>query len=200
MNWDSALYLSIFHLHGHSPLLDQVMVLAAQDGIYLYGASLVLLWFVGRDKNPLTRRREASLTALFAGLTGLLLNVVISHFWFRPRPFVTLHTTPLIAHSADASFPSDHATGSFGLAGGAFLRNRLIGIWFGAFSVLIAVARVYVGVHYPSDVLGGFAVGLVATLAVARANHWVSWLIDRLLLLWEWMTKQTSLQFLFPKN
>lgn len=184
MNWDDRLYFAIYSLHEHTPWLNWIMINLAQDGLYIYGVLLIWLWFAGRSETSTRHFRETSLTGLYAGILGLLLNIIIAHIWFRTRPFVTLHTTPLISHSADASFPSDHTTGSMGIAAGVYTKSRRTGLYFGTLAVLIGFARVYVGVHYPTDILGGIAVGLLSAFLVAKGHRIADLLTSSLLAIW----------------
>jgi undecaprenyl-diphosphatase len=77
----------------------------------------VLAWFALPKKD--IQNQHALVVAGFAGVLALIINVIISHIWFRPRPFTVFQKgTQLIPHSSDASFPSDHTSGSFGFAPG----------------------------------------------------------------------------------
>ncbi len=185
MSWDINLYMTLEHWHGKSALFDALMIQIANDGLYLYALFLLIIWFVARRPENRLRYRETALSAVIAGVLGLLINIIISHIWFRTRPFVALHTTPLIHHAADASFPSDHTTGSMGLAAGAFVYDRKIGIFFGIFSLLIGFARVYVGIHYPTDVLAGWIIGIGCGYAVVASKRFVKPFITSLIDLWE---------------
>lgn len=89
--------------------------------------------------------------------------------WTRDRPFIThphiVHL--LVHHAADASFPSDHSAALAAVAVLlAFFERRLAAL-FGVWTVLVGIARVYVGEHYPGDILGGWAVGVACGLGVA---------------------------------
>ena len=110
-----------------------------------------------------TQQRHALLIMGLAGVLGLMVNVLISHIYIRPRPFMVLPKgtfTQLIPHSPDASFPSDHTTGSFGFAAASWGKApKWITVSFTVLAVLNAVARLYVGVHWPSDVLAGVLIG-----------------------------------------
>lgn len=72
----------------------------------------------------------------------------------------------LIARSQDASFPSDHAVGGFALAVGVWLYDRTLGSVLLALAAPLAFARVYVGTHYPADVVAGAALGAAVALAL----------------------------------
>ncbi|WP_407307079.1 phosphatase PAP2 family protein [Desulfosporosinus sp. SB140] len=100
-----------------------------------------------------------------AGVLGLIINVLISHIYFRPRPFMVLKKrtiTQLIPHSLDASFPSDHTTGSFGVAAASLGKaSKWITISFTLLAILNGIARLYVGVHWSTDVIAGIVIGTI---------------------------------------
>ena len=96
----------------------------------------------------------------------------------------------LVGRSTDPSFPSDHATGAFAIAVAIWLYDRTIGTVFLVIGVLVGFARVYVGVHYPGDVLGGAILGAAVALVLRwkplrrileRAADLCSQLWDRIL-------------------
>lgn len=165
-------YHLINHWAGHVPILDKFMSFTAQYALELYAIMFVIAWFT----MPRTEgtRRHALVVAGCSGILALVVNVVISHIWFRPRPFVTLPKgtfTQLIPHSIDASFPSDHVSGSFAFAAGSWKRtDRWVSYSFTCFAILVAVARVYTGVHWPTDVIGGAIVGLFSARIMWALN------------------------------
>lgn len=114
-----------------------------------------------------------------ACLTAYALNLLIEQVIFEPRPFVSHHVHQLVAHAADGSFPSDHTAWAFAVAGMFLLQwflarrqaqhQKKALISLGVMTLLalvigcvIGFARIYVGVHYPSDILGGALDGLIA--------------------------------------
>lgn len=116
-------------------------------------------------------RRRAALGAGIAAAVALAVAHVLSRLVDRPRPFVAdpggVHL--FARHAADASFPSDHATAAFAIATAIFLHNRRLGAVVLVFAALLAVGRVTVGVHYPSDAVAGAVLGAGAALAVHAA-------------------------------
>ncbi|SIS49679.1 undecaprenyl-diphosphatase [Alicyclobacillus vulcanalis] len=167
--FDVHVYHLVNGLAGKSKLLDDIMIFFAKDALELYAALFIAYWFA-LPKHDLQSRNQLAVAG-FSSILALVLNVIISHFiWFRPRPFVVFPKgsyTQLIPHPADASFPSDHSAGSWGFAGGSWGRTpKWISVPFTVIAVVVMIARVFVGVHYPTDVLGGMAVGLVASAAV----------------------------------
>jgi undecaprenyl-diphosphatase len=72
----------------------------------------------------------------------------------------------LIPHAADPSFPSDHATLAFSLAFSLLFANRRVGLLMLGLALITGISRVYVGVHYPGDILGAMALSLAAAYLV----------------------------------
>ena len=93
-------------------------------------------------------------------MTEFLKWIVFRH----PRPFMALSdVTQLINIESFGSFPSQHATIFAALATGVFIYDRRMGTIFIIAAVIIGFARIAAGIHYPFDVLTGFAVGFVIT-------------------------------------
>jgi undecaprenyl-diphosphatase len=160
MNYN--LFQSINNLAGHHPFWDKLMVFVSKDALIIYALILLIMWFFGKQNFKYT-----VVYAVITAVIGLLINVVIGHIYYEPRPFVTHKGVHLIlAHAKDASFPSDHATGAFSLALAVLLRNRKTGIFMLLLAILTGYSRVYVGNHYPFDVLGSIVVSLVVSIVV----------------------------------
>jgi undecaprenyl-diphosphatase len=125
----------------------------------LFAAGVVALFlFVPR------LRRAAVAAVLSAGLALLVAHFLASAI-NRARPFVAHpHIHLFLAHAPDPGFPSDHATGAFAIGFALVLRDRLTGIVALVLALLLSFGRVALGVHYPSDVLAGAALGLLAAL------------------------------------
>jgi len=98
-----------------------------------------------------------------AFLSAVLARFVIVNFirwlWQRPRPFIDNHVNLLLTHNS-FSFPSGHAAFFFALSTIVYLYDKKAGILFFIASFLICLARVFVGIHWPSDVLAGAIVGV----------------------------------------
>ena len=157
---DYSLYKTINGLTGNGVLDAIFTFVSLQFAIVLAGlvALTFLIPFAHRRRQ---RRSGAVLGTVSAGL-ALLVNQPISHLVDRGRPYLAHphHAHLLIARSHDASFPSDHATGAFALAFGVWLYDRAIGSMLLVLAAIISFARVYVGTHYPGDVVAGAAIGM----------------------------------------
>jgi undecaprenyl-diphosphatase len=105
------------------------------------------------------------------GVTFLLINLVLQPLVARPRPFQQFpgHIL-LIAAPHSYSFPSGHAGSSFSSAMVLVHTNRRVGIPGFALAALIAFSRVFLFVHYPSDVLAGACIGVLCALLVIKLS------------------------------
>jgi undecaprenyl-diphosphatase len=153
------------------PLLAYV---TASEALFL--GMLVLVCAFGRHERWVSVRRAAVAAGLSAAL-GLLVGKIVTELYDRARPFVAhpgaVHL--FAKHAADASFPSDHATAACAITVAILLRGKLR--WGGAvlvFAVILMFGRVALGFHYPSDVLGGAAIGALAALVL-----WIAPIRDR---------------------
>ena len=110
--------------------------------------------------------RSIALKASGAAIAALLANLVIGLAWDRARPFVAGAGQAWVSHAATSSFPSDHLTVQWVIAGMLLLDRRTRGWGFGIalLGLPMAWARIYLGVHYPGDMLGALAMGGLAML------------------------------------
>lgn len=97
-----------------------------------------------------------------AGIVALIISRIAAKLYYDPRPFVSQHIKPLITHSADNGFPSDHALLGGTLGGVLFAYARRWGVAALVLAILVATGRVLVHVHSPIDVIAGITIGLVA--------------------------------------
>lgn len=89
-----------------------------------------------------------------------------SHFFYDPRPFVTMHIKPLIPHAPDNGFPSDHTLISAAFASVLFVFNKKWGVIAFILALLVGISRIYVHVHSPIDILGSIVISIVVTTLV----------------------------------
>ncbi|MDE2078938.1 MAG: phosphatase PAP2 family protein [Patescibacteria group bacterium] len=147
------------------------------DAFFIFSAKYSFVFAVGiLGVYFLTRRwpaqKRMALFAIPAGLLTYLLGFIANHLYYDPRPFVVDHFTPLIQHIADNGFPSDDTLLVAALAAVGMYWNKWLGTILWALTILVAVARVYVGVHHPIDVLSSIAFALIAVPAwYAIMNH-----------------------------
>jgi undecaprenyl-diphosphatase len=160
--------------------LHGFMAFMAKDGIALFAITLLAGWWIGRRQDS-PRKVALAVWAALAALVALAFVQPIADAANEARPFVVLHFQPLIAHARDAGFPSDHATGSGAIAAGLLFLEWRLGLVTTLLALVIAFSRVYVGVHFPQDVLAGLALGAVVAvigvfLVVPLLTRLVAWL------------------------
>lgn len=151
-----------------------------QDAADAFNASAIFalvavagsLWFTARPTGAL-RPKLAAVSAAAAGGLALLINVGLGALWFHERPFVAHphQTLLLIRHGADNSFPSDHASLAFAVAFAVLAFYRRLGLLMIIGAACIAADRIFVGVHYPIDVLTSLFVGFGAAVVVTTVGR-----------------------------
>lgn len=143
----------------HTTWLHTPMRLYAKDGVVLFAALPLLGWWIARRSNDPSRMVCALWTPLGA-LLALALNQPLANAAAEPRPYAVLpHVLVLVSRSSDYSFPSDHAVMAGAVALGVILTSRLLGWLAVLMALLMAIARVYVGAHFPLDVVAGLGLG-----------------------------------------
>jgi undecaprenyl-diphosphatase len=136
----------------------------AQYGVVLFALLLIAGWWTAR-RSADAAAVSASLWAPVGTVLAVGLNQPVVNEVAEPRPYAILpHVLVLVSHSADYSYPSDHAVMAGAVAAGLLMANRRVGLLAVVAAALMAFARVYVGAHYPGDVIGGLVFGAVVTL------------------------------------
>ncbi|WP_165845518.1 phosphatase PAP2 family protein [Streptacidiphilus pinicola] len=150
--------------------VDTALAFLGEYGVPL-GSVLLLLaaWARARREKSAPVAVAGVLWAGLAAGLALLLNVPVRAMVERPRPFVAHpgQLDLLMSHQANGSFASDHATFTMALAVGLMLVNRRLGLVGIALAFFEGFLRVFMGVHYPTDVLGGYALGTATVLLLA---------------------------------
>ncbi|MFH1424033.1 MAG: phosphatase PAP2 family protein [Candidatus Nealsonbacteria bacterium] len=160
---DYFIFQQINGLAGRSVCLDSLGIFFAEYLIYILGGAALLLF------------RKNLRRIIWAGLAVVLAKFGIAElirlFWLRPRPFVENNVNLLVEVAAKPSFPSGHASVCFALSFVVYHYHKKAGIAFFAASFLISIARVFVGVHWPLDILGGAVVGILAGWIIIKISQ-----------------------------
>ncbi|MBZ9577480.1 phosphatase PAP2 family protein [Patescibacteria group bacterium] len=132
-------------------------------GIYLaeyfeYVVVFCLLLFLLKLKKYWKMVFQAIISAVLA---RFIVVELIRWLWSRSRPFVENNVNLLLTHNK-ASFPSGHAAFFFALSFIVYLHNKKIGILFFIASFLICLARIFTGIHWPTDILAGAFIGILS--------------------------------------
>jgi undecaprenyl-diphosphatase len=159
---DYELFRVINGLAGRSHTVDAIMVGCAKFLPVVFALVLLGLWLTWKPTN-----QRAAFLAGVSAFVALGIGQLIGLAFPRPRPYLTHHVNLLIAPTADTSFPSDHATLGFAVAVLVWRYNRRAGTALLLLALVLAFARIFVGAHYPLDVLGGAALGTLTSMAIA---------------------------------
>lgn len=146
-----------------SIILDAFMIVVSKAVPYLYILLLAWLYVQGFRKGSFKLRGESFATGVLLVLC-LIGSFMLGSLFYENRPFVDHPDAILIlSHAADASFPSDHAVGTMAIACGILFYDWSLGTKMVYGSILVGVSRVFVGNHYPGDILGAFILVWVIT-------------------------------------
>jgi undecaprenyl-diphosphatase len=140
----------------------------ADDFIYVIPLVLLALWLWGGG-----RERGIALQAVAVTFVALGINQMLAILWPHPRPFMMGLGHTYIAHASDSSFPSDHATVFAGVGLTFVLAGCRVAIGWGVLllGLCVAWARIYLGVHFPLDMVGAVAVALSVYVAISPLWH-----------------------------
>ena len=175
--FDTFFVIELHALAGSSIILKYLSIFLAS---YLqYVMAILLSYFVFRSRNFLKRNISIAALAVFAALTArLFIKSIIVLFYPHPRPYVALSQIhsfiPPVLNENYQSFPSGHAIFFFALSWVIYRYDRKWGKVFLLASSAMGVARVAVGVHWPSDIWGGIILGvLTAELCIVVFNRFL---------------------------
>ncbi len=161
-----AFFLKINADPGTVPWMIDGAVVIANDLIYLIPVLLSAMWLWGNEA-----RRKLAIQACLTAILGLGLNQVIGVVGPHPRPFAIGLGHAWTQHVADSSFPSDHMTIFTAIdISLLFGRERLLGLLTLAAGLGVAWARIFIGLHFPLDMLG--AAGVACFSYVALSPLW----------------------------
>lgn len=143
-----------------TPIMKVISTLGNNGMIWIL---LILLLFIKKET-----RRFGLIAAVALLLEVIVCNGILKPLVARERPFTVVEVILAITAPTDYSFPSGHTGSSFAVATALYFYHKRWGICALVFAALIAFSRLYLYVHYPSDILVGLVVGIVAAFT-ARA-------------------------------
>jgi undecaprenyl-diphosphatase len=165
---DQKLFKWINSLAGKNQTIDNVMVFASSKFRYLFASVLLVMLIGSRSGKKLTYQTVLSLVISSSA------KALINKIKYRPRPFVTRDANVLLASKLDTTYLSKHSLLSFAVSTMVYMYFRGIGKIMFAMSSLTAISRVWVGAHYPLDVVRSSLIGAVISIVVKKCTF-LSW-------------------------
>lgn len=154
------------------PFFRTLVYFGAEWLVLVFPAALFWIWRQGNTKGSQHAPQKAVVLAVASVIIGIAVNTVIGYVYLRARPFVTHPDLLAMGFKVDAqSFPSSHTMFSFAIASSIYLSGyKRLGGWLLAAAAVVGLSRIFAGVHYPGDVLGGLAVGCLCSLYLHRES------------------------------
>lgn len=190
---DTRVLLDVNSFARHTPWLHTPFLDYAAYGLLVFG--LLLAAGVVLSRHADSRTLAAAGWAGVGTIVAVAVNQPVGHLFAEQRPYVE-HPgmLRLAAITTDFSFPSDHATMAGAVAAGLFLVDRRLGLIAVAAGLLMGFARVYIGAHYPWDVLAGFTLGASVVL--------LGWLLlhQPLIAFTDWLRRRPGISAVFAEQ
>ena len=164
MYYDIVIFKLVNGLAGRSAAIDALEIFLANYLPYLLMLFLIACLFWPQE-NKRQNRQMVFLAITSALAARFLLKTAILFFYQRPRPYIALPSTHKLISSGVSeslqSFPSGHVIFFFALSAVVYSFNKKLGAFFFICSAIMGIARIFVGVHWPSDILGGAVLGIL---------------------------------------
>ncbi|MBI5681866.1 MAG: phosphatase PAP2 family protein [Deltaproteobacteria bacterium] len=170
LKWDTALF---YLLNGVliNPFLDAVMPFITNKTNFLW--LIIISWFAIFMLTG-SKGKRIALVILLVILISDQTAGLMKHIFHRPRPCTVLTDIRLLVGcGASYSFPSNHAANIFAVMTYLSYHYRRLSPIFLIIAFLVAYSRIYVGVHYPMDVLGGIFLGLIISSVIIITERWI---------------------------
>ncbi len=163
---NNTIFLFFYNLAHQSAFFDNLVIFFAVYFpivvVFLALVFIVMHHEVLKAEEPmkvLLEKKTELVKVFFSGITAWILAFFLKSLFALPRPFDALAGVQSLFPETGYAFPSGHATFFMALAISVYLLHKKAGFLFILFAVLIGIARIIGGVHFPLDILGGFIFG-----------------------------------------
>lgn len=157
------------------PILDKIFVFISTIGDAGFLWITIGLFFLAQKKH-----RTLGLLILLSLIGSLMItNGVLKNWIARPRPYTLWPVDLLINKNPEFSFPSGHTSAAFAAAWMMYMNKKRLGIYMLVLATLMGLSRVYLFMHYPTDVIGGAVIGIL----IAESIYWCydQWRIKKII-------------------
>ena len=164
IDWDKNLFFVINSKAGIYTSIDSLLGIVAGDYLVpvMLSLGLIFLWFQETREDQAIEVRKRVLIAICSLLGSCLIVMVVNELFFRERPFNLPEAKLIFYAPTDSSFPSNSTAAMFGLSIPILKTRMRVGVMMLLASMCLATCRIYVGVHFPGDVIGGVLVALLS--------------------------------------
>lgn len=163
---NNTIFYFFYNFAHQSQIVDDIIVFFAlyfpYVVVFLAGIFLLMHHDIFRADNPFQvffQKKKEILKVVFSGVLAYFMAVLLKNLFQIPRPFFALPDIEPLLSKTTFSFPSEHASIFMALSVLIFLLHKKAGYIFIFFTILIGIARIAAGVHFPIDILGGFILG-----------------------------------------
>lgn len=176
----SNINVDLFNFFNHglqNPILDGIMPIFTHFGGFKFLVLIMIALVLYARISKRETLKKVTIITLIALLFSGAIAVVLKHAFHQPRPFMVLDNVHLLITEDDLnSFPSGHATSTLAVVTSLVLNMKelakkhyvVIDIALIIFAILIPFSRMYVGVHFPGDVLAGAIIGIAGALVINK--------------------------------
>lgn len=162
---DNKVFMHINRLSARGSAIDLLMIWISKRIRFVFIFVLVFMWF--RNDSY----KNASNNAVMSMGITLFIHTLIKLFYFKPRPFVKNRVGILIPSKLDSTFPSKHTLLVFAISTSIFLYDRFLGSIMWVLSLLTGFSRIWVGHHYPSDIIGSAFIASITSIILDEISH-----------------------------
>ena len=162
---DYKTFRLVNQLSGRFLPIDILMIHISKKIRYFYIVILIFMWI------KKGRYRLSAFNGICSASLSLIIYFLIKLFYFKPRPFMKHRVGILMPSKVNSSFPSKHTMLVFAVSTAIYIRQRILGVIMLIISSLTGLSRIWVGHHYPFDIIGSALIASVTSVLFNKVNR-----------------------------